>query len=61
MNTPQLDGNWEEQKTKLKEKFAALNDNDLLFKKDRKEEMLKKLQIELGKTREELLKIIEEL
>lgn len=61
MNTPQLDGNWEEHKTKLKEKFAALTDNDILFTEDKKKEMLKKLQIQLGKTKEELLKIFKEL
>lgn len=31
MNSIKLKGNWEEQKGKLKQKFAALTDNDLLF------------------------------
>ncbi|TDD75475.1 CsbD family protein [Flavobacterium caseinilyticum] len=61
MNTPQLDGNWEVQKTKLKEKFAALTDNDILFAQYKNKEMLKKLQIQLGKTKEELLKIFKEI
>lgn len=51
-------GNWEEQKGKLKQKFAALTDNDLLFLKGKKEEMIAKLQLKLGKTREEINKII---
>ncbi|MNF26265.1 hypothetical protein D3C84_68950 [compost metagenome] len=59
MNTTELKGNWEEQKIKLKQKFAALTENDLLFTEGKKEEMIKKLQIKLGKTKEELLKIIE--
>ncbi|MNS10217.1 hypothetical protein D3C72_417290 [compost metagenome] len=58
MNTTELKGNWEEQKIKLKQKFAALTENDLLFTEGKKEEMIKKLQIKLGKTKEELLKII---
>ena len=61
MNTTELKGNWEEQKGKLKQKFAALTDNDLLFAQGKKEEMLGKLQKKLGKTKEELFKIIGEL
>jgi uncharacterized protein YjbJ (UPF0337 family) len=61
MNSKELTGNWEEQKGKLKQKFAALTENDLLFTEGKKEEMLGKLQIKLGKTREEILKIIESI
>jgi len=45
-------------KGKLKQKFAHLTDNDFLLEDDRKEEMLGRLQIKLGKTKEELIKII---
>ncbi len=58
MNTTEVKGNWNEQKGKLKMKFAALLDNDLLFEEGKKEEMFGKLQLKLGKTKEELLKII---
>jgi len=61
MNITQLKGNWNEQKGKLKQKFASLTDNDLLFEEGKKEEMLGKLQIKLGKTKEELHLIIESL
>ncbi len=61
MNKLDLEGNWEEQKGKLKQKFAKLTDNDLLFLEGKKEEMMGKLEIKLGKTKEELLKIIEAL
>jgi uncharacterized protein YjbJ (UPF0337 family) len=61
MNTTELKGNWEEQKGKLKQKFAALTDNDLLFAEGKKEEMIGKLQIKLGKSKEELHKIIQAL
>lgn len=61
MNTTELKGNWDEQKGKLKQKFATLTDNDLLFLAGKKEEMLGKLQIKLGKSKEELHKIIEAL
>jgi uncharacterized protein YjbJ (UPF0337 family) len=58
MNTTELKGTWKEQKGKLKEKFAALTDNDLLFAEGKKEEMIGRLQIKLGKTKAELDKII---
>jgi uncharacterized protein YjbJ (UPF0337 family) len=61
MNTTEAKGNWNEQKGKLKQKFATLTDNDLMFEEGKKEEMLGKLQIKLGKTKEELHKIISEL
>jgi uncharacterized protein YjbJ (UPF0337 family) len=57
-NITDLKDTWSEQKIKLKQKFALLTDNDLLFESGKKYEMLGKLQIKLGKTREELHKII---
>ncbi len=45
----------------LKQKFAVLSDNDLMFEEGKEEEMISKLQIKLGKTKEEFHKIILEL
>jgi uncharacterized protein YjbJ (UPF0337 family) len=61
MNTTEVKGSWIEQKGKLKQKFATLTDNDLLFEEGKKEEMLGKLQIKLGKTKEQLHEILETL
>jgi uncharacterized protein YjbJ (UPF0337 family) len=58
MNKTELEGNWNEQKGKLKQKFAVLTDNDLMFDEGKKEEMIGKLQVKLGKTKEELHEII---
>jgi uncharacterized protein YjbJ (UPF0337 family) len=58
MNTTELTGNWNEQKGRLKQKFAWLTDSDLLFETGKKEEMMGRLQIKLGKTKEDLNKII---
>jgi len=58
MNTTEVKGNWNEQKGKLKQKFAVLTDNDLMFEEGKKDEMLGKLQVKLGKSKEELTKII---
>jgi uncharacterized protein YjbJ (UPF0337 family) len=61
MNTTEIKGNWNEQKGKLKQQFATLTDNDLMFEEGKKDEMLGRLQIKLGKTKEELHKMIEGL
>lgn len=61
MNTTQLSGNWNQQKAKLKQKFATLTDDDLLLVEGKTEEMLGRLQVKLGKTKEELHKLIEGL
>lgn len=61
MNATEPKGNWKEQKGKLKQKFAALTDNDLLFVEGKQNEMIGRLQIKLGKTKEELHKIIQAL
>jgi len=58
MNTTELKVNWNEIKGKLKQKFAILTDNDLLFEEGKHEELYGRLQLKLGKTKEELLKII---
>jgi uncharacterized protein YjbJ (UPF0337 family) len=60
-NITELKGNWNEQKGKLKQKFAILTDDDLMFVAGMKEEMLGKLQIRLGKTKEQLRAIIDAL
>jgi uncharacterized protein YjbJ (UPF0337 family) len=61
MNATEVKGNWNDQKGKLKQKFAILTDNDLMFEDGRKDEMLGKLQIKLGKTKDELHKLIADL
>lgn len=58
MNTTVVKGNWNEQKGKLKQKFAMLTDNDLMYESGKKDEMFGKLQIKLGKTKEELEELI---
>jgi len=60
-NLTELKGNWNEQKGKLKQKFAVLTDNDLMFADGKKDEMFGRLQIKLGKSKEELQRIISAL
>lgn len=61
MNTTEVKGNWNELKGKLKQKFAILTDNDLMFAEGKKDEMFGRLQTKLGKTKEELEKVISAL
>ncbi len=61
MNTEEIKGNWNATKGKLKQKFAILTDDDLMFDEGQNEEMFGKLQIILGKTKEEIHQIIESL
>lgn len=58
MNKTEIKGNWNEQKGKLKQKFGFLTDDDLMIEEGKEEEMYGKLQVKLGKTKEEFLKII---
>lgn len=59
MNKTEIKGTWNEQKGKLKKKFAVLTDNDLMYEEGQREELLGKLQIKLGKTKEELTSILD--
>jgi uncharacterized protein YjbJ (UPF0337 family) len=61
MDLTEVKGNWDEQKSKLKLKFANLLDKDLKIEENKVEEMFERLQIKLGKTKEELHKIINSL
>lgn len=60
-NQTELKGNWNETKGKLKQKFATLTDNDLLFEEGKEDEMYGRLQVKLGKTKAEIHKAIAEL
>lgn len=61
MNTTELKGEWNEAKGKLKQKFATLTDNDVLWIEGKHDEMIGRLQIKLGKTKEEIQKLLAEL
>jgi uncharacterized protein YjbJ (UPF0337 family) len=61
MNTLNIKGNWNELAGKLKQKFANLTDDDLLFKEGKEDELLGKLQQRLGKTKEQIRTLIAKL
>jgi hypothetical protein len=51
---------WNKKKDKIKQKFTGVTNKDLLFKLGKEDEMVRKLRNKLGKTDEEILRIIVE-
>lgn len=60
-NMMEIKGIWNEKKGKLKQKFAELTDDDLMMADGNMDEMIGRLQIKLGKTKEELQDLISKL
>ncbi len=61
MNKLQMKGSWNEMKGKLKQKYATLTNNDLVYVEGKEEELYGRLQKSLGKSREEIMNEIESL
>ena len=61
MNILKLKGEWNETAGKLKQKYANLTDDDLIFQQGKEEELLGRLQNKVGKTKEQIRKIISKL
>jgi uncharacterized protein YjbJ (UPF0337 family) len=61
MNTLQIKGQWIEIAGKLKQKYANLTDDDLLFAEGKEEELIGRLQAKLGKTKEQVRELIAKL
>jgi uncharacterized protein YjbJ (UPF0337 family) len=60
MNKLTIEGNWNEIKGKLKQKYGDLTDDDLTFAKGKEDELYGRLQKKLGKSKEEIKREIEE-
>ncbi|WP_396153414.1 CsbD family protein [Flavobacterium sp.] len=61
MNTTDLKGKWNELKGKLKQQYADLIDDDLLYEEGKEDELYGKIQQRVGKTKEEVKKMIDDL
>lgn len=59
MNKLQMKGTWNEAKGKLKQKYATLTDDDLMFTEGKEDELYGRMQTRLGKTKEEIIKMIQ--
>ncbi len=54
-----LKGNWNEVKGKLKQEYAELTDNDLMYKEGKEDELLGNIQQKIGKTKQEVKDFID--
>ncbi|GEP46187.1 CsbD family protein [Brevifollis gellanilyticus] len=61
MNKLEIKGSWNEVKGKLKQKYADLTDDDLLFVEGKEDELLGRLQKRTGETEEKLREHIRDL
>ena len=61
MNTTDLKGKWNEVKGILKQKYANLTDDDLLYVEGKEEELYGRIQQKVGKSKEEVKKMIDQL
>ncbi len=58
-NSKEIKGNWNEFKGKLKQKFAELTDDDLLYEEGKEDELWGKIQQKTGKTEKEIKSLFE--
>lgn len=56
-----LKGAWNETKGKIKQSYADLTDDDLLYEEGKEDELVGRLQTKTGKTRDEVVDWLNEL
>lgn len=56
-----IKGNWNQIKGKLRQEYAILNDNDLAYEVGQEEELLGRIQVKTGQTKEDIKKFIDNL
>ncbi|MEO6134236.1 MAG: CsbD family protein [Ginsengibacter sp.] len=56
-----LQGNWNEAKGKMKQAYADLTDDDLKYEEGKDDEFLGRIQQKLGKTKDDVIKWIQDL
>ena len=58
-NRTSLKGNWNIVKGKLKEAYADLTDDDLLYEEGQEDELYGRIQARIGKGKDEVKKMID--
>lgn len=58
-NKEEIKGNWNELKGKLKQRYAEVTDDDLLYEEGKEDEMWGKLEKKLGKAKKEILSLFQ--
>jgi uncharacterized protein YjbJ (UPF0337 family) len=58
MNELKFKGSWNKVKGKLKEKYGELTDDDLQYTEGKEDQLIGRLQKKLGKSKDEVRRII---
>lgn len=61
MEKEQIKGSWNEFKGKLKQKYASLTDDDLMYDEGQQDEFFGRLQKKLGKTKDQIKREIDKI
>ena len=61
MDKLSIKGNWKEISGKLKQKYASLTEDDLLYKEGKEDELMGRLQKKIGTTKDGLRDLIAKL
>ena len=61
MTNLELKGNWNVIKGKLKQQYAMLTEDDLVYVHGAEDELFGRLQLKLGKTKQEIIDLVERL
>lgn len=58
MDTLIIKGQWNDIKGRLKQLFAELTEDDLLFEEGKEDRLIGRIQIKLGKSRDEVIALL---
>ena len=61
MTKLEITGNWNQLRGKLKQKYANLTDDDLMFEEGKEEELLGRIQERTGESKEKIRAFVEDL
>lgn len=61
MSNLKLKGTWNEVKGKVKQQYADLTDDDLLYQEGKEDELVGRLQQKTGKTRDQVVDWLNDL
>jgi uncharacterized protein YjbJ (UPF0337 family) len=56
-----LKGNWNQIKGKIKQEYAELTDDDLVYEEGKEDELMGRLQKKMGKTKQEVKDFIDKI
>ena len=61
MDKLEIKGNWNDLKGRIKEAYGTLTEDDLTYQEGKEDQLIGSIQKKLGKTRDEVVKMINSL